>query len=99
MPTEGGAGFQELFSALILPLAFVLIMYLMIILPQKKRDKKHAEMLQALKTGDNIITTGGIIGKVINIKDDEITIETSVEKTQIKLVRSAISRVVESNEE
>ncbi|HHV29291.1 preprotein translocase subunit YajC [Acetivibrio mesophilus] len=97
MPTEG-AGFQELLSALILPLAFVLIMYVMIFLPQKKRDKKHSEMLGALKTGDDIITTGGIIGKVINIKDDEITIETSVEKTQIKLIRAAISRIVESKE-
>jgi len=73
-------------------------MYLMIILPQRKREKKHAEMLKALKTGDNIITTGGIIGKIINIKDDEITIETSVERTQIKIIRSAISRVVDSEE-
>lgn len=70
----------------------------MIILPQRKREKKHAEMLKALKTGDNIITTGGIIGKIINIKDDEITIETSVERTQIKIIRSAISRVVDSEE-
>jgi len=83
---------------LIVPLAFIVIMYLMIILPQRKREKKHAEMLKALKTGDNIITTGGIIGKIINIKDDEITIETSVERTQIKIIRSAISRVVDSEE-
>lgn len=96
MPQEGG--FPELLSALIFPLAFILIMYLMIFRPQKKRDKQHSEMLQALKTGDDIITTGGIIGKVINIKDDEITIETSVEKTQLRLVRAAISRVVEPSE-
>ena len=98
MPQEGGAGIQELISALIVPLAFIVIMYLMIILPQRKREKKNAEMLKALKTGDNIITTGGIIGKIINIKDDEITIETSVERTQIKIIRSAISRVVDSEE-
>ncbi|HOM03015.1 MAG TPA: preprotein translocase subunit YajC [Acetivibrio sp.] len=98
MPQEGGAGIQELIGALIVPVAFIVIMYLMVILPQKKRDKKHSEMLQALKTGDNIVTTGGIIGKIINIKDDEVTIETSVERTQIKILRAAISRVVESSE-
>lgn len=87
------ANYQELLNALILPVAFIAIMYLMVFLPQKKRDKQHREMLETLKVGDNIVTTGGIMGKVVNIKDDEITIETSVEKTKIKVIKSAVGRV------
>lgn len=74
------------------------IMYFMLIVPQRKREKKTQEMLKALQIGNDVITVGGIIGKIINIKDDEITIETSVEKTQIKFVRQAVKEVVQSTE-
>ena len=68
-------------------------MYLMIFLPQKRRDKKTKAMLAALQVGENIVTIGGIRGKVINIRDDEVTIETGVEKTKITLNRGAIGEV------
>lgn len=73
---------------------FFVIMYAILILPQRKKDKKLREMLKALEVGNDIVTVGGIMGKVINIKDDEVTIETSIEKTQIKLIRQAIKEVV-----
>ncbi len=69
------------------------IMYLIIFLPQRRRDKKTKEMLSKLQIGSNITTIGGILGKVVNIKDDEITIETSVEKTQVKIKRWAIKEI------
>lgn len=69
------------------------LMYLMIFLPQKRRDKKTKAMLAALQVGENIVTIGGIRGKVINIRDDEVTIETGVEKTKITLNRGAIGEV------
>jgi preprotein translocase subunit YajC len=69
------------------------IMYLVLFLPQKKKEKKTRAMLSALQVGNNIVTIGGIAGKIINIKDDEITIETSVEKTQLVLKRWAIRDV------
>jgi len=72
---------------------FGILMYLLIILPQKRRDKKTREMLDSIQVGNNVITIGGITGKVINIKDDEITIETSVEKTKINLKKWAIKEV------
>ncbi|MCX7709184.1 MAG: preprotein translocase subunit YajC [Clostridia bacterium] len=73
---------------------FFVIMYVILILPQRKKEKKITEMRKALQVGNDIVTVGGIIGKVINIKDDEVTIETSVEKTQIKLKRQAIAEVI-----
>jgi preprotein translocase subunit YajC len=95
MPQE----YMNIISTLIIPIGFIGVMYLLVILPQKKRDKQHRELLDALEVGDNVVTTGGIIGKIVNIKDDEITIETSVEKTKIKFVKSVISSVEKESKE
>lgn len=88
----------NLFSSLMFFVVFMGAFYLMIFRPQKKREQKEREMRDALKEGDNIITVGGIIAKVINIKDDEITVETSVDKTKIKILRSAVRSVEEVKE-
>jgi preprotein translocase subunit YajC len=72
---------------------FVALMYLMIFLPQKKRDKKAKEMLSSIQVGNNVVTIGGISGKVVNIKDDDIAIETSIEKTQLVFKKWAIKEV------
>ncbi len=69
------------------------VMYVILILPQRRREKKTKEMLNALKVGENVVTIGGIMGKVINIKDDEVTIESGVEKSKIKIKRWAIKEV------
>lgn len=73
---------------------FIGIMYLLIFLPQKKRDKKAKEMLNALQVGNAIVTIGGVSGKVINIKDDEITIESGVERTKINIKKWAVKEVI-----
>lgn len=72
---------------------FGALMYFMIFLPQRKRDKKAKELMGALQVGNMVITIGGMYGKVLNIKDDEVTIETSVEKTQVVLKKWAIKEV------
>lgn len=72
---------------------FLVIMYLLIFLPQRKRDKKAKAMLEALDIGDMIITIGGISGKIINIKDDELTIESGVEKTKVNVKKWAVKEV------
>lgn len=77
---------------------FILIMYLMIFLPQKKRDKKAKAMLEAMQVGNNVVSIGGISGKVVNIKDDEITVETGVEKAKINFKKWAIKEVVKPAE-
>ncbi len=88
---QGGA-----LGGLITFLPFILmfgVMYVIIILPQKRREKKTREMLNSLVPGDKVISVGGITGKVINIKDDEVTVETSVEKTMINFKKWAIKEV------
>ena len=72
---------------------FIVIMYLIIFLPQKRRDKKTREMINSIQVGNEIVTIGGVAGKVVNIKDDEITIETSVEKTQMVFKKWAVKEV------
>jgi preprotein translocase subunit YajC len=89
--TSGGGG---LFLTVGYLLFFIVLMYLLIFLPQKRRDKKAKEMLGALQVGNAVVTIGGISGKVINIKDDEVTIETGVEKVKINVKKWAVKEVV-----
>ena len=70
------------------------IIYLLVFLPQKKREKKIKSMIDSLQVGNEIVSIGGIAGKVINIKDDEVTIETGVERAKIVLKKWAIREVV-----
>jgi len=77
-----------------LPLVLMFgLMYVIIILPQRRREKKNREMLNSVQVGNNIITIGGIMGKVVNIKDDEVTLESGVEKTKVKIKKWAIKEV------
>ena len=68
-------------------------MILVMVIPQRKRDKKVQEMLAGIKVGDNIKTIGGIYGKVVAVKEDLITIETGPEKAKIVFAKGAVSTV------
>ena len=84
---------------MIIPFALLfIIMYFMIIRPQKKRDKLVKEMLAGLVKGDKILTIGGIIGKIVSIKDDEIVIETgrAGSKSTIAMRRNAVNEVLKA---
>ncbi|MEG1931606.1 MAG: preprotein translocase subunit YajC [Pygmaiobacter sp.] len=79
---------------MILPFAAVmLIMYFMMIRPQKKKDKQLADMRNTLDIGDGITTIGGIIGRVVALKDDTVVIETGTDRTRIRFKRWAIQDV------
>ena len=93
--TQNGGG-NDLGSLLtmILPLAFVFIlMYFFMIRPQKKQEQKEAQMRDNLQVGDEVTTIGGIIGRVVSIKDETFTLETSRDRTKIRFVRNAIKSV------
>lgn len=79
-------------TALIL-VAFVLIFYFLIIRPQRKQEKEAAAMRNALEVGDEITTIGGIIGEIVSIKEDTITVETSKFGTKIRFLKSAVRSV------
>ena len=84
--------FGAMGGPIFLILAFVAL-YLVMILPQKKKDKKQREMINAIVPGDSLTTIGGITGKVMTVKDDEIVIETGSDKTKISIQKWAIRDV------
>ena len=77
----------------LLPFAAVIVVfYFILIRPQRKRDKADEEMRNNLAVGDVVTTRGGIIGKVTNIKDDEITIQTGADSVKIRVMRWAVAK-------
>ncbi len=69
------------------------IMYFFMIRPQKKQERKDAEMRNALAVGDEVTTIGGIIGKVVSIKEETFVLETTKDRTKIRFLRGAIRSV------
>ena len=86
----GGGGM--LISLLIFPIMLG-VMYFFLIRPQRKQEKKQKEQRSKLTVGDTVVTIGGLTGKVVNIKDDDITIATSVANTLVTFRRDAINSV------
>lgn len=75
-------------------IVIIAIFYLLIIRPQKKQEKKMREMLASLNVGDEVISIGGIKGKIRKIKDDFVVVETGADKTPIEFERNAIKGVI-----
>ena len=69
------------------------VMYFFMIRPQKKQERKDAEMRDALAVGDEVTTIGGIIGKVISIKEETFVLETTKDRTKIRFLKGAIRSV------
>ena len=72
---------------------FALFFYFVIIRPQRKQEKEAAAMRDALEVGDEITTIGGVIGEIVSIKEDTITIETSRAGTKIRFLKNAVRSV------
>ncbi len=88
-PHGGGGGGQGLVALIPLILMFV-IFYFLLIRPQQKRAKQHQEFLNSLKKGDNVVTAGGIIGKVLDIDGDVVTLDLG-NNVKIKVLKSSIA--------
>ncbi|MDR0929773.1 MAG: preprotein translocase subunit YajC [Oscillospiraceae bacterium] len=89
-----GSGLVMLINMLPLVL-IVVVMYFLMIRPQRKKDKKVKEMLSALKVGDRVTTIGGVHGTIMGIKDDTITLGVGADKTKLVFARWAIREVDE----
>ena len=68
----------------------IVVFYFLLIRPQRKRDKAEREIRNSIEVGDEISTIGGFIGRVVNIKDDVLIIESSNDRTKLKIYRWAI---------
>lgn len=85
----------SLIETLALPVGFLFIMYFLIIRPQQKKAKEQADLMTNLKAGDEVVTSGGIIGKIRSVSDQFITLEVSP-NTAIKVLKSNVSGLSKS---
>ncbi len=91
---SGSGGFGSTFGSLIPLLLIFAIMYFIIIRPQQKKAKEHKQMVTALKRGDQVLTQGGIIGKITKVKDEsEIELEIA-SNTKVRVMKSTIVNVL-----
>ncbi len=88
-----GAQMNPTVALLIQIVPFVLIalvFYFLMIRPQRKRDKETQKMRNSLEVGDEIVTSGGIIGRVVSIREDTVVIETGSDRSKVRIMRWAI---------
>jgi preprotein translocase subunit YajC len=84
---QGGMG-----MALIIQLVLIVaIFYFLLILPQRREQKRHREMLAALKPGDEVVTMGGLIGDIVNLKGERVTLKTG--DARVLVERGRIARL------
>ena len=81
---------QEYYS-IIMIVAMIAILYFLMIRPEQKRKKQAQQMRDSLKKGDMITTIGGIVGKIVMVKDNTIIIETSEDRVRMELTKWAVS--------
>ena len=84
---------------IVMLVALFAIMYFLLIRPQKKQEKQVREMRSALKVGDDIVTIGGICGKIVRVKDNRLTIQVGADKTKFDIEKWAVSRLDEGRKE
>ena len=82
--------YGEILGTLVPIILMVAIFYFLLIRPQRKRDKAERDIRNSIQVGDEISTIGGFIGKVVSMKDETLVIETSADRTKLKLYRWAI---------
>lgn len=97
---EGGAatGQQSPFTMIIFIAIMGVFMYFSMIRPQKKKQKEEQQMRDSLQIGDEITTIGGIVGRVVTIKDDTLIIETGSDRVKMKIARWAMQTNNTANE-
>ncbi len=78
-------------------LAIFAIMYFLMIRPQQKKVKQHRAMIEALRRGDQVVTAGGLVGKVVKVADNEVEVELNP-NIKVRVVRSTIAQVTSKTE-
>lgn len=88
-PPMGACGGGDPMMSIIMMVAMVAVFYFLLIRPQQKKAKEHQNMIAAIKKGDEVITGGGLIGKVTGISDKLITLEVS-EKVRVRVLKNQV---------
>ena len=90
---------MEGMSMILMIVVFIGIFYFLMIRPEQKRKRKAAEMRDSLQVGDDVTTIGGMVGKVVSVKDDFVTFETGEDRVRIRVAKWAVSVKGRSTEE
>jgi preprotein translocase subunit YajC len=72
---------------------FMVVMWLLMIRPQQKKAKEHASLLKTLKAGDKVVTSGGVMGVVVSVKDRTVALRSA--DTKIEVLKSAVTEIIE----
>jgi len=95
----GGAGGGMSWIS-IAPLIFIFgIFYFLLILPQQRRQKKWTAMLDALKTGDKVVTSGGLRGTIVALKDDSVHLRVPPDNLRLEVTKASVTQVTTTEEE
>ena len=97
-PNAAGVEMMGSFMSLGLLVLMFVVFYFILIRPQRKKDKELKEQMSKLAVGDRVVTIGGLVGFVANIKDDQVTISTSAANTLVTFTKSAIQSVVKRDQ-
>ena len=97
-PNAAGGEMMGSFMSLGLLILMFVVFYFILIRPQRKKDKELKEQMSKLSVGDRVVTIGGLVGFVANIKDDQVTISTSAANTLVTFTKSAIQSVVKRDQ-
>ncbi len=92
----GGSGSWLMIIYIVVIIA---VMYFVMIRPQKKKQKEEQKMRDSIQVGDELVTIGGLFGRVVSIKDDSIVIESSADHSKIKIAKWAVSQNLTVHEE
>lgn len=85
-------------TMIIMLVAMFGLMYFLMIRPQKKKQKEEQQMRDNIQVGDEVITIGGICGRIVTIKEDSFVIETGADRCKIKMLKGAIQTNLTANE-
>jgi preprotein translocase subunit YajC len=99
-PNPNGAqgGGQSILVSLLPIVLMIAIFYFLLIRPQQRKQKEHRQMLDSVRKGDRIITTGGILGVVTGVRDDRVTVKIA-DNVRVHVLKSAISQITKRGDE
>ncbi|MBE6778246.1 MAG: preprotein translocase subunit YajC [Ruminococcaceae bacterium] len=94
----GFAAFMANYGGIVFLVLMIVVMYFLMIRPQKKKQKAEQEMRNNLRVGDELTTIGGVCGRVVSIKDDTVTIESGTDRSKLQFKKWAIQSVETKHE-
>lgn len=95
---EGGSTLLETIISFAPLIVVVIVFYFLLIRPQQKKDKADRAMRENLDIGDEIVTAGGIIGRVVSIKEDTLVIETGSDRSKLRVAKWAVAQNISEKE-